>query len=297
MEFISTRRIETMARVNNDIQQDEVRAYEKFCIEHNILLGGGSDDVASIANANLVRDYFTKTWHETISAETLEKALPALRPHLKFKSAARAEFEKIASADPDRASQLDVWLQAHGGKPGQLVYSLYTDDTYENLFLLLTTLGGYEISTPRIQDAIDRIQNRPGRKLHYVPTPRRTEPVSRAAKEDDGKPFVTDGLTLQRDGSLGKSPADYAREARARSDQNVEAANQQRTSAHSVAAREAQRKAEGLRGNTHSEDEQIGRVFILVEGTSEINWPATLQSRLALQQSINKHRETVRFIR
>src|SRR6267143_5609182 len=116
-----------MARVNNDIQQDEVRAYEKFCIEHNILLGGGNDDVASIANANLVRDYFTKTWNEVITEETLTRALPALRPHLKFKSAARVEFEKIAAAAPDRASQLDQWLQAQGGRPGQLENSLYTD--------------------------------------------------------------------------------------------------------------------------------------------------------------------------
>src|SRR5260370_41401967 len=121
-----------MARFSSEIQQDEVRAYEKFCIAHNILLGGGNDDAASIANANLVRDYFTKTWNEQITAETLEKALPALRPHLKFKSASRVEFEKIAGAETDRASQLDVWLQAHGGKPGQLVNSLYSDDTYEN---------------------------------------------------------------------------------------------------------------------------------------------------------------------
>src|SRR5712691_5483425 len=215
-----------MARVNSDIQQDEVRAYEKFCIAHNILLGGGNDEAASVANANLVRDYFTKTWNEVITEETLTRALPQLRQHLKSKSMARLEFEKAASQEPDRASQLDAWLQAHGGKPGQLANSLYTDDTYENLSLLLGTLQGYEISTPRIQDAIDRISHRAGRQLHVVPQPRRTEPVSRAAKEDDGQPFVTSGLTLQRDGSLGKSPADYAREARARSDRDAEAASQ-----------------------------------------------------------------------
>src|SRR5467141_4165165 len=105
-----------MARVNSDIQQDEVRAYEKFCSEHNILLGGGSDDVASIENANLVREYFLNTWKEPITSENLEKALPALRPHLKFKSTGRVEFEKAARQEPDRASQLDQWLQAHGDK-------------------------------------------------------------------------------------------------------------------------------------------------------------------------------------
>jgi len=100
---------------------------------------------------------------------------------------------------------------------------------------------------------------------------------------------------------LGKSPADYAREARQRSDRDAEVANQQRTgaSAQSAAVREAQRKAEGLRGNTHSENEQIGRVFVMTPGTStsEINWPATLDARLALQKSLNRAQEVRRFIR
>jgi len=274
----------------------DVQAYGKFCIRHGIINDGSRDDQH---NADFVMNYFENTWKEVITAETLERALPALRPHLKFKSAARLEFEKIATAEPERARQIDQWLQVHGGKPGQLANTVKTDQIYENLSLLLGTLGGYEISTPRIQDAENRIANRPGRKLHYVPTPRRTEPVSRAAKEDDGTPFVTQGLTLQSDGSLGKSPADYAREARARSDRDAEAANQQRSgaSAQSAAIREAKNKAEGLRGNTHSEDEQIGRVFVTTPGTSSIDWSATYQARLNLQRSLNKAQEVRRFIR
>jgi hypothetical protein len=274
----------------------DVQAYGKFCIKHGIINDGSLDDQH---NADLVMNYFENTWKEVITAETLERALPALRPHLKFKSTARLEFEKAALAEPDRARAIDQWLQAHGGKPGQLANSLHTDDTYENLSLLLSTLSGYEISTPRIQDAMDRISHRAGRQLHMVPQPRRTEPVSKAAREDDGKPFVTDGLTLQRDGSLGKSPADYAREARQRSERDAEAANQQRTgvSAQSRTAAEAKSKAEGLRGNFHSEDAQLQAMFVTIPGTSEIDWPSTLQSRLALQKSLNKAQETRRFIR
>ncbi len=243
-------------------------------------------------------NYFENTWKEVITAETLEKALPALRPHLKFKSKARLEFEKIATAEPDRARKLDEWLQVHGGKPGKLANTVLSDDTFENLSLLLGTLGGYDISTVRIQDAENRIANRPGRKLHYVPTPRREMgTITEAARNDDGKPFVTDGLTLQRDGSLGKSPTDYAREARARSDRDAEAANQQRSgaSAQSALGREAQRKAESIQGATHSETDQLRKIFV-TSGT-KIDWPATHASRLQMQKQFNKHRETARFIR
>ncbi len=273
----------------------DVQAYGKFCITHGIINDGSQDDRH---NADLVLNYFENTWKEVITAETLERALPALRPHLKFKSTARLEFEKAMTAEPDRARQLDQWLQAHGGKPGQLVNSLYTDDTYENMTLLLGTLQGYEISTPRIQDAENRIANRPGRKLHYVPTPRREMgTITEAARNDDGTPFVTSGLTKQSDGSLGKSPADYRREALERSDRQAAEAKSGTTSAASAAVRDAKNKAESMRGNTHSEDAQLQRIFVTVPGTSEINWQDTLAARLTLQRSLNKAQEVRRFIR
>jgi hypothetical protein len=203
-----------MARFSNEIQQNEVRAYEKFCIEQNIILDGSQ---AAIENANLVRDYFTKTWNEVITPETLEKALPQLRPHLNFKSKAQSEFEKLASQEPDRASELDRWLQTHGGKPGQLVNSVYTDETYENLTLLLSTLRGYDINSQRIRDAEDRIAHRPGRKLKYVPVPRREMgTITEAARKDDGAPFLGRDLVKQADGSYrSKTPAEQRREMEA----------------------------------------------------------------------------------
>jgi len=284
-----------MARSSEQVTQNEINSYKSFCDKQRIIHDGSQDDQH---NADFIFNYFVNVWKQDITEQNLNTAWEHIRPHLKFKSAARAEFEKITSAAPDRARQLDQWLQAHGGKPGQLT-NTPGDDTFENLTLLLGTLQGYEISTPRIQDAIDRIQNRPGRKLHYIEAPRKTQPTSRAALEDDGTPFVTQGLTLQRDGSLGKSPADYAREARQRSDRDVEAANQQRTgaSAQSAAIREAKNKAEGLRGNTHSESEQIQRIFVTTPGTSDINWPDTLAARQNLQRGLNKAQETRRFIR
>jgi len=189
-----------MARSSEQVTQNEINSYKSFCDKQRIIHDGSQDDQH---NADFIFNYFVNVWKQDITEQNLNTAWEHIRPHLKFKSAARAEFEKITSAAPDRARQLDQWLQAHGGKPGQLT-NTPGDDTFENLTLLLGTLQGYEISTPRIQDAIDRIQNRPGRKLHYIEAPRKTQPTSRAALEDDGTPFVTQGLTLQRDGSLAR---------------------------------------------------------------------------------------------
>jgi hypothetical protein len=280
-----------MARFSNDIQEHEVRSYEKFCIEQNIILDGSQ---AAIENANLVRDYFTQTWNEVITPETLEKALPQLRPHLKFKSKVQLEFEKLASQEPDRASELDRWLQTQG-KPGQLVNSLYSDETYENLTLLLTTLRGYDINSPRIRDAENRIAHKPGRKLHYVQAPRREMgTITEAARKDDGAPFLGRDLVKQADVSYrSKTPAEQRRDREAA--EQAERAKQSGT-VSSVAARDAQMKAEQLRGNTHSESEQIARLFVTTS-TNEIDWVQTLAARLNLQKSLNKTQEVRRFIR
>jgi hypothetical protein len=246
--------------------------------------------------ADLTDEFFQTNRGVLVTVAAIVKLIES-QPGLKWLSMANLEYLKVANQEPDRANHLANWLATHGGKPGQLT-NTPGDATFENLTLLLSVLRGYEISSPRIQDGIDRISNRAGRKLHYVPTPRREMgTITEAARNDDGKPFVTDGLTLQRDGSLGKSPADYAREARQRSDRQAAEAASQRSgaSAQSAAVRDAKNKAESMRGNTHSESEQIGRIFVTA-GT-DIDWPATLQARSALQKSLNKAQEVRRFIR
>ncbi len=244
-----------------------------------------------------ILDSYFQTYRSTPVTEASVVKLIEAQPSLKWLTPAELDYKRAAAVNPQAAQELVAWLNTHGGKPGTLVNS--GDAAYENLSLLLGTLGGYEISTVRIQDAENRIANRAGRKLHYVPTPRRTEPVTPHAKADDGTAFVSSGLTLQRDGSLGKSPADYAREARARSDRDAAEANERRTgvSAQSAAIREAKSKAEGLRGNTHSESDQLQKLFVTVPGTSEINWPDTLAARLRLQKSLNLAQQTRRFVR
>jgi len=244
----------------------------------------------------IIDSYFQTYRSAPVTTDTIVKLIEAT-PGLRWLSQAELEYKRVAAVNPQAAQELVAWLNTHGGKPGTLVNS--GDAAYENLSLLLGVLRGYEISPQRISDAMDRISHRAGRQLHVVPQPRRTEPVSRHAKEDDGTSFVSHGLTLQRDGSLGKSPADYSREARARSERDAAEAASQRssTSAQSRTAAEAKSKAEGLRGNTHSEDSQLQKLFVTIPGTSEINWPDTLAARLRLQKSLNLAQETRRFIR
>jgi hypothetical protein len=244
-------------------------------------LDEGSERVVDVLDG-----YYQANRAIPVTAEAIVKLLEA-QPGLKWLSPAELEYRRIAAENPAAAQQLADWL-AKQGKPGTLVNQ--GDQYFENMSLLLTTLRGYDINSKTILDAQDRIANRPGKKLQYVPQPRRTAPVSPLAKADDGKPFL--GETAER-----LNEPEWVKRSRARSEREAaEAAS--RTSSASVrlrAAAEAREKAESLQSSTHAETDQLRKIFV-TSGT-EIDWVQTLAARLQMQQQFNKHRAVARFIR
>jgi hypothetical protein len=270
-----------MARTNEGITAAEVKTYQKFCADHNIV---ADESEAGLQNGETIGTYVAITWGVDFTPATLAVALDKLRDRIVFYSPAQAEYLKVANQDPDRANQLANWLGTQGNS-GQLVNQ--GDEAFDNLRLLLITLRGYDINPTTIRHAEDRIGNKPGNKLQYVPQPRREGPRSQAAKNDDGVPFL--GRNLNEPEWVRRSRERSEREAREAASRTSSA------SARAAAVREAKRQAEELRGNTHAESEQIGRVFV-TEG-SEVDWPGTLQARLRLQQSFNNAQAVRRFIR
>ena len=248
---------------------------------------------------DIIDSYFQTYRSAPVKADTIVKLIEAT-PGLKWLSAAELEYRKIAATNPAAAQELVTWLNTQT----QLVSS--GDQAYQNLNELLLELRGYEISSANINAAIDRIQaprgkfvSREGRRpLHFVQAPRRTEAISPAAKADTsysrGKPFSGSDMIRNPDGSL-RSKNFY--EQKADRDRAEAAKQPSATSAHAAAVLEAKREAESMRGNSHSEDAQLQAMFVTTPGTSDVNWPATRDARKTLQRSMNKHRETVRFIR
>jgi hypothetical protein len=238
-------------------------------------------------NADLMDEYFQQNRAIPVTVANIYKAVEARKQNFAWVSLAQAKYNLVAVQETDRANALANWL-ATQGKPGQLIST--GDQAFENLTLLLTVLRGYEISPARIRDAEDRIAHQPGKKLHYVQAPRRTEPISPAAKADDGTPFLGD--TAER----LNEPA-WVKRSRERAEREAkEAANQpSSTSLREVAIREARRKAEELRGATHSESNQLQKIFV-TQGT-EIDWVQTLAARQQMAAQFAKAQAVRRFVR
>jgi len=243
----------------------------------------------------IIDSYFQKYRSSPVTSDTIVRLIVST-PGLRWLSAAELEYNRTAAENPAAAQQLSTWL----ANQKNLVNT--GDYGFQNSTELLLELRGYEITSSNISAAIDRLQaprgkfvSREGRRpLHFIQAPRRTEPISEAAKHDDGTPFLGSDMIRNLDGSWRNK--NYA-EQKADRDRAEAAKQPSATSAHAAAVRDAKSKAEQLRGNTHSEDAQIQSIFVTVPGTSDINWPATLDARLALQRSLNKAQEVRRFIR
>jgi hypothetical protein len=245
------------------LSQDEADALIKFCGEHGLAVDGKAGE----NNGKEIAVYIVDRWKQRITPATLEVAVKELKDRLTFLTPPEAEYNRVASQSPQSAQQLVEWLNTQR----QLV-NTPGDQTFENLTLLLSEISSRReaVSAKTIGDAINRISNRPGRKLHYVEAPRRTEPQSRAALADSdysiGKPFSGSDLIKQADGSLRNKNVHEQRRDR----EAAEAAKAQtQTSVLDSSEAAWKRMADGLlQDGTHSQQQRVKEVYDREQGNS-----------------------------
>ena len=167
-------------------------------------------------NQDLIDEFFQTNRGIPVTVQNIYKAVEQRKNEFGWLSAAEAEWYQTAQQNLELANQLAAHLATQGHRPGQLVND--GEPLFENLLLLFKEIHSRResVSSQTIAAAEDRILHRPGRQLHRVPQPRRTEPVSAAAKADDGAPFLGRDLVKHADGSYrSKTPAEQRRDMEA----------------------------------------------------------------------------------
>jgi len=237
-------------------------------------------------NANLILDYFGKN-PIPVTVASIYAFVEKNKDQFIWRTPAQREYDKVAAANPVAAQQLVAWLDTQG-KSGQLANS--GDDAYANLTLLLAEISGRRenVSSKGIQDAINRIQNRPGRKLHYVEAPRRTEPQSRAAREDDSTSANWLGRDMVKDtaGWRSKTPAEQ------RADREAAENAKQTQTATALSASDQQWRSMALDAcnyGTHSQQAQIRQVFNQYQNTS--SWREVYDRVNQTRNTLKRQRE------
>src|SRR6266853_3430246 len=237
-------------------------------------------------NASLILDYFGKN-PIPVTVASIYAFVEKNKDQFIWRTPAQREYDKFAAANPVAAQQLVAWLDTQG-KSGQLANS--GDDAYANLTLLLAEISGRRenVSSKGIQDAINRIQNRPGRKLHYVEAPRRTEPQSRAARVDDSTSANWLGRDMVKDtaGWRSKTPAEQ------RADREAAENAKQTQTATALSASDQQWRSMALDAcnyGTHSQQAQIRQVFNQYQNTS--SWREVYDRVNQTRNTLKRQRE------
>ena len=189
---------------------------EQFAQAEKALGENGFDIYGPGANHNaaLTDAFFQANRNNPVTVDNIYRAVSERKSEFIWLTQAQADWYRTAQQNIDLANSLPAFLAAQG-QPGRLANN--GDALFENLLLLFNELHARRetASTQTIQNAEDRISHRPGKQLLRVAHPRRTEPMSRAAKLDDGKPFLGgDDLVKQADGSYrSKTPSEQRRDA------------------------------------------------------------------------------------
>ena len=254
-----------MSRVFTEQEISEIQAAEAGLRDRGLDV----DHEHATHNANLIMEYFEKNPSLPATVQNIYAFIESRKTDFVWRTAAQRAYDRIAKENPQAAQRLADWL-ATQGRSGTLVNT--GEQGFENAANLLQELRGREINPTTIQQAIVRIGTPTSRfstrkrpPLHYVPQPRRTEVVSRAAKSDDGSPFLGE-LVRQADGTFrSKTPAEQRRD--------LEAADSAKSSQAETRTLDASEQAwknladNLLHDGTHSQQERVRAVYDREQGS------------------------------
>jgi hypothetical protein len=212
-------------------------------------------------NVALIDQFFQSHPNIPVSVANIYRAVEERKNEFVWLSQAQADWYRTSQQNPELANALLAYLSTQG-QPTRLVKD--GDAAFENLVLLFNELQGRRetASAVTIQNAENRIANRPGKQLTRVEKPRRTEPISPAAKNDDGVPFLGNDLVKCADGSYrSKTYAEQKRDAEAQEAAAAAAKAATKTGPSPEDAAWKRMADECLRYGTHANQYAIKQAF------------------------------------
>jgi hypothetical protein len=248
-------------RTSTTITEVERNAYDLFCQQHNIL---NDESPAALRNGENIGAYIGGTWNEDITDHTLTVALEKLRDRLVFIPAEQVEVAEILSKlDQGQRDVIASWLSHQ--------HRLEVDGPkgFSNVSVLVAWLLNrrYAISEANLTTALGNAQNSGHRKLFWKELPR-------ADRSIVGGRINHSLVNKSEEGFAPRSQTNRTYR------QMMEDNRVKETSVAPVSVNpEYKSKAEGLVGRSHGQTDQARKLFIMVPGTTTIDWEQTHAAR------------------
>jgi len=250
-------------RTNTEITDTERNAYDVFCQAHHIV---NNQSPEGLRNANEIGVYITQTWREDIDARTLGVALEQLRDRLSFVPAEQTEVAEIlAHLDQAQRDIVASWL-SH--QPRLEVDGL---KGFSNVSVLTAWLLNrkYAISEANLTTALGNCQTSGHRKIFWKELPKADRSMGPGGKLNHRL------VNPSTEGFMPRSQTN-------RTQRQIVEDNRPKTETQPTPVSinvEYQAKAESLQGRSHGQTDQARKLFIMVPGTSTIDWQQTHAAR------------------
>jgi hypothetical protein len=245
--------------------ENEVKAFIESEPVLEAMLLDVSNSEAGTKNAQLIRNYFDTNPNVPVTLENIKWLVQheTMKPQLTWKSLAAHAFDGLGISPAELQTVLS-WITSQN-------YLVREGDlAIENCLACVKFLKdrNYAISASNLQMAVTNITGHSKVKLHFVEhKAERTSLLHNHAK-DAAQEAKTDNKYLP-DGRVN-----HAR------DTSNFPAHQSESSIRARLDADAQAKAELVRGRTHGHTATIQRIFVTRQGTSDIDWSATLSARV-----------------
>jgi hypothetical protein len=250
-------------RTNTDITDSEKAIYTAFCHQHHIL---NDESPAGIKNGEHIGGYIA-LWDVDITEETLKVTLEKLRDRLTFVSPLQTEVVDILShlSAPDR-DVVANWLSHQ--------HRLQTEgpNGFSNVSVITAWLLNhkYAITEANLSTALGNCQTSGHRKIHWKELPKQDRSYGPGGKINHAVVNKSEEGFMPRN-QTNRSARQIAEDNRPK----VE------TVPTPVSINEQyQSKAEALQGRSHGQTEQARKFFVMIPGTSTIDWQQTHAARL-----------------
>jgi hypothetical protein len=245
-----------------NITDSEKAIYTAFCHQHHIL---NDESPAGIKNGEHIGGYIA-LWDVDITEDTLKVALEKLSDRLVFIPAEQTEVTEIlAHLDQSQRDIVANWLSHQ--------HRLEVDGPkgFSNVSVLTTWLLNrkFAITDANLTMALGNAQNTGRRQIFWKALPKADRSIGPGGRINHFLVNKSEEGFMPRN-QTNRSARQIAEDNRPKVETPVAPV--------SVNA-QYQAKAESLQGRTHGQTDQARKFFVMVPGTSVIDWQQTLAAR------------------
>jgi len=212
------------------------------------------DDEFGRKNGEMILAQFE---NRPVTLAGLKAVVETLRSELTWKSAAQLEYEKAYHAlTTDQQNAFGTWWFNQ-----KRTLTLEGEEGFRNAALIIAWMRGRTFDARGLDLAVSNLAANSRRPLHWAI--REQQSSGRPSHKDDGKGlFPKDEVNL-----TARQHAARAKQAAAIGRISEEPVTNYRS------------LAEAVRGNNHSQTEQIRKMFTMKSGTSSVDWEQTYAAR------------------